>query len=178
MRINLEWPPSRMQIAAVALAGTMLVFGAVFLGCSVVCATGVVLAFTMFVFRRKRKAPGSMPEAFDGVDLKRMPAADFIKTVRSITESEEGIKRALAFKPFAGDVLTFTSRKTGQTWLLAMLRKLSLGKGGGFDDTALAESTLKGAGIPWLEHPKTSVEFLNDQQAIIHEPHHMVPVSP
>ena len=59
--------------------------------------------------------------------------------------------RALAFRPQPGDVITLTTPKTGQTWLIAQLRNLSLGVAA-TDDSLATKLTAEGDGVPWLEH--------------------------
>merc|ERR1719387_1550149 len=93
-----------------------------------------------------------------------MTATDFYKTITHITKSTEGEQRALSFKPRPTDVMTVTTPKTGQTWLLAMLRKLALGKGHGDVDAKLAVThTGEGDRVPWLEHAKSVSNIYNDQ---------------
>lgn len=102
--------------------------------------------------------------AFRCKDITKMTAQEFFDIIKGPTKSPEGEKRATSFKPRSTDVLTVTTPKTGQTWLLAMLRKLSLGKDYKDVDAKLATTTSgEGDGVPWLEHAK-SVSNIYDEQ--------------
>ena len=67
--------------------------------------------------------------------------------------SAEARRNAFAFQPRTSDVVTLTTPKVGQTWLMATLRKITLGKGVRSDDPRLATSQGGIANaIPWLEN--------------------------
>lgn len=88
--------------------------------------------------------------------LKDRPLSDitplqFWQLVKTALHPPSAVERAAAFRPKAGDVVSLTTPKTGQTWLLAQLRMLSMkSKRSG---TALAfKAGDSDDGIPWLEH--------------------------
>lgn len=109
--------------------------------------------------KRKGKQAGAKAggpwQCLGGVDLGTLDAKAFVDKLAFYTP--ESIARAVAFRPGAGDVVTLTTPKTGQTWLLAILRALSLGVDGlskRSDQALLAAGIGKNQsdGVPWLEH--------------------------
>jgi len=80
-------------------------------------------------------------------------------------QTPASLARALAFVPRPGDVVTLTTPKTGQTWLLARLRKLSLGHGA--TDRQLAVDPMRSGGdgdsVKWLEHVNAGAGLDDDQ---------------
>tara|TARA_B110001452_G_scaffold257452_1_gene251676 strand:- start:33 stop:1064 length:1032 start_codon:yes stop_codon:yes gene_type:complete len=130
-------------------------------------ATAAVIAY--FLYRCSRGGRAA-PKKFDifaplrNADLSTMTAADFMRVLKSCVNSPEAIERAKKFVPRDGDVVTLTTPKTGQTWLLAQLRILSLGAGGCTSDTMLAAGMQEGVdGVCWLEHPRSGLA-MNDAQ--------------
>ena len=78
--------------------------------------------------------------------------------------SDKSRQNALAFRPRPSDVVTITTPKVGQTWLMATLRKISLGKSVGSEDPRLS-TTVKSSddAIPWLEQIRFIGKLGNDQ---------------
>eukprot|EP00658_Telonema_sp_P-2_P080917 TRINITY_DN8151_c0_g2_i1.p1 TRINITY_DN8151_c0_g2~~TRINITY_DN8151_c0_g2_i1.p1 ORF type:complete len:328 (-),score=58.20 TRINITY_DN8151_c0_g2_i1:35-1018(-) len=103
---------------------------------------------------RKAAQGGSFARAFTGVDLSQLAGAkEFCTRLRGVMRGANPLNSARTFRPRPGDVVTLMTSKTGQTWTLAMLRKLSLGKAHTGVDKCLATDPAKfeeGA-VPWLE---------------------------
>ena len=101
---------------------------------------------------RARCKPADHWEPLRNVKLSTLSAIEFWRLLDTAICPPEAERRALSFVPRAGDVVTITTPKTGQTWLLAQLRKLSLGMVA-TDDSALAvKVSSDGDGVCWLEH--------------------------
>ena len=96
-------------------------------GAVVVLGTATA-AIAYLLYRHSRRGRGA-PQKFDifaplrNADLSTMTAADFMRVLKSCINSPKAIERAKKFVPRDGDVVTLTTPKTGQTWLLAQLRK-------------------------------------------------------
>ena len=81
-----------------------------------------------------------------------------------MVQTPASLAQALAFVPRPGDVVTLTTPKTGQTWLLAQLRKLSLGHDA--TDGQLAADPMPGGradSVRWLEHVHAGAGLDDDQ---------------
>ena len=139
-------------------------------GLSAAVAIGAIL---LHRYRRGRVSRGSRFDAIirDPVaaflrsyDLRTLSATELMEVVQSGLQTPASLARALAFVPRPGDVVTLTTPKTGQTLLLARLRKLSLGHGA--TDEQLAVDPMHGGAedsVKWLEHAKAGAHLDDDQ---------------
>ena len=104
------------------------------------------------------KAPQRDPwkVAMEGVNLAELSPSQFWHRLERVFQPPHTLARAETFRPSAGDVVTLTTPKTGQTWLIAQLRMLSLGKRDVAHSQLAAKVSAEGDGVPWLEHPASS----------------------
>ncbi len=92
-----------------------------------------------------------MSVAFSDVDLKTLSPSDFFSQLMSSIVSPEGEAAASSMTPLPTDVLTITTPKTGQTWLLAVLRRLSLGKDADVTGKNAVSNSDSPDSIVWME---------------------------
>ena len=123
-------------------------------GATTAVATLAAVAVGIAIVRRRRALvlPLGPWQAVKDINLARTAPLEFWHRLEAAMHPPDMIECAIGFRPKAKDVVTLTTPKTGQTWLLAQLRMLSIGKVS-IDENQLAfNMTGSGDGVPWLEH--------------------------